>query len=170
MKIHLKQHLTKIAATYFTGLLSAFSLVLLMKCSGAELFPEYIEDCQLVKTNHGKLAGETINNYHEHPIAPGVNDIGYYENDSASISIFVSTFDTPEQAAAAYEKMVIKITPFNSPFNQGKYIYIDGNDVFRYYGIVDYHYVFVREKQVFWMKIKDKQPEKYLETYIRHIF
>jgi len=148
----------------------AIIMVVGITCQQRNIFPDTLLDYTLNQIYSDNLARETVDKLHLQPISPDINHIAYYQGDSGNITIYVATFPDHKQARMAYEKMIVKITPFNTIFSGGLYTRIQGKEVYRLDGGIDDHFLFVKEKQVFWLAVQASTPDIVVKEYIEYIF
>jgi hypothetical protein len=151
-------------------------LLLILSISGIDcsmnndLLPKTFFGMTLVQRITGDEAKQFLDKLHFQPIAPKLNEIGFYEGSPGKAIIYVTHYDNENQAASEANKMTEKISPENSAFFSGQYQTVRGKDVYRCFGMGQTHFVFTNNNQLFWISVDTHIGRKFLEEYLDYLF
>ena len=145
-------------------------VVFFISCSlNSNYLPEDFFGLQLTKKLTGKEAKEFVNNLHFQSVTDLENEIGFYDGEAGSATIYITHYTTREAAKSNYEKMVKKISPENSVFIKPEYLQLGGMEVYRCFGLGQSHYVFPYKKELFWISVETHFGKKFVEEYLNYL-
>lgn len=141
----------------------------LQSCSRIDILPQQILDYQLVKKISGDEANQMINKIHLQPVTDTQNEIGFYKQDNDQAIIYVTFYQSDDQAQTDLVKMVEKISPQNSIFINGGQFDVNKITIYRYFGMGQTHFVFRIGNKLFWFSVETMIAKDFLESYINYI-
>jgi hypothetical protein len=149
----------------------AFFAVLIFLGYGREIkiLPEELYGCQLTSAISGEEAKAYVNHLHLQKVASGVNQIGFYEGENGPITIYLTRYESSDQAREDYSKMTQKISPNNSVFIAGEYLAMADKEVYRCFGMGQTHLVFVHAEHLIWLSVDTIRAPKILEAYLAYL-
>ncbi|NIR49502.1 hypothetical protein GWO43_13465 [candidate division KSB1 bacterium] len=150
-------------------LFTAFLLILYCSSEKTELLPQELSGLKLSRTMNGQEAKNFVNRLHFQEVAASKNEIGFYEEDKKSAIIYISHYETAEQAETEERKMTDKISPQNSVFVGGKYLDVNGKQVYRCFGMGQIHFVFSHKRQLFWISVDTLMGKEFLSAYLGYL-
>ena len=146
------------------------SILFITNCSKEiNYFPENIHNLQLVKLVEGEEAKNFVDKLHFQDVATNKNQIGFYKNDGDDALIYISFYDSEDEALEDEKKMTEKISPENSIFIAGKYIDFNGRKIYRTFGMGQAHYVFSHENALIWVSVNTHYADEFLTDYFNKI-
>ena len=134
-----------------------------------DYFPEVIKEQKLAKRMSGEEAKSFVDHLHTQKVAADKNEIGIYEGDRGKTTIYVSYYNSSQEAEEEGRKMTEKISPENSVFVGGQNIDIDGKRVYRCFGMGQTHFVFAHKKQLIWISVNTVVANEFLSEYLNYL-
>lgn len=150
-------------------------LLLLLGISGRgcsvndNALPKTFFGMTLVQKITGEEAKRFLDKLHFQPIAPKMNEIGFYEGQQGKVIIYITQYNNANQALSEGKKMTEKISPENSAFFGGEYQMVNGKEVYRCFGMGQTHFVFTNKNQLFWVSVDTHIGRKFLEEYLDYL-
>ncbi len=132
-----------------------------------EFLPEKVGDMMLVKTIEGEEAKKNINELHFQPVTENENLIGYYENLSGQAIVYVTIYQSNEDAVRDFDKMTKKISPENSVFVYPQFFDFENNKIYKCFGMGMSHYVFALNKKLYWISVDTHLAKNFFEEFFR---
>ncbi len=146
------------------------TVLFLTSCSlNSEYLPEDIFGMRLTKKLTGEEAKKFVNKLHGKTVADTENEIGHYRGDRGKALIYVAHYQKPEDARRYYGEMTEKISLGKSVFISPEFIDIGGKKVYRTFGMGQSHYIFLYNKNLFWISVDTFIGKKFVEEYISYI-
>ena len=144
--------------------------LLFFSCSAEVNFlPDEFFNLTLTKKLTGEEAKEFVNKLHFEPVTETENEIGFYDGERGTASIYVTHYNKKEDAEADYKLMTEKISPESSMFICSEYLMLDDKEVCRCSGMGQGHYVFYLGKELFWISVDAHFGKEYVQRYIEYL-
>lgn len=165
----------KLSAKFFIiksiGVIIFTLLSLYMSSCSTEknLLPESLFGYKLEKKLYGSEAKEFVDRLHFQQVAPENNEIGFYKSPAGSAAIYLTYYDSKSTAQNEYKKMINKISPSNSVFTDPEIFQLKGKEIFKCFGLNQIHYVFVNNKELFWLSVDEYLGNKFINDYLEFI-
>jgi len=121
---------------------------------GPELLPEQLHGLQLTESKSGDEAAGMIARLHKQDVAPRASEIGVYAAEGISAELYVSAFQTADEAAAQFEAMVGAITKGVEGFGHHTHFDVGGRDVHVVFGDARINYFYADGKRVTWLAVQ----------------
>jgi len=134
-----------------------------------DYLPGTVDNFKLTKKLTGKQALDFVNRLHFENVTDEENMIGFYSYENNNAMIYVTVYDTDNEAEINYQRMTEKISPHNSVFTKGKYLTLDGNIVYRCFGMGQTHFVFFKNNVLVWLSADSNLANKLVEDYLEYI-
>ncbi len=134
-----------------------------------ELLPSHFHGYTIKKKLIGKEARQFVDRLHFQNVATIENEIGFYESEQSSTVIYISRYASGKQAQSDFKKMTEKISPQNSVFIGGTFLELNGVNVYRCFGMGQTHFVFVHQKQLFWISVETTTGKEFLRKYLDYL-
>ncbi len=151
-------------------IVQSFILIFLSSCSvNKNYLPEKFDNLKLIKKLSGDNAKDFVNRLHFGKVASSKNEIGFYEGDNKNAVIYITFYNSDQTAQIEWKKMTDKISPHNSVFYGFNNIEINGLDIFSCFGMGQRHFVFYKDKVLFWISTGTVWGEKFVGKYIDYI-
>ncbi len=131
--------------------------------------PKSILQYQLTRLLQGEEAKAFINKLHFKRVAPVESMVGFYKNGEKQGIVYVTVYQDSQQAQKDWQTMVDKISQGNEVFVQGAVMEIDGNEVFRCFGLGQTHFVFTHKNALIWLQVETIGAEKLFRDYFRQL-
>lgn len=132
-------------------------------------FPGQLNDYQRTRIITAEEASRIINRLHENPVAARRNEICLYENDHGQVMIYVSYYESPNDAEQEWQRMIDKISVQNSVFIEGTVFLSGRTSVYRCFGLGQTHYVFAKGNRLFWLSLETMGAAKMLSDYMAYL-
>ena len=142
-----------------------FSLALIFCDRAADYLPEQFAGMERSNYLSGPAAKQFVDKMHHKSVTPENNEIGFYTGENGKATIYITHYLSNDEARAEYEKMIEKISPENSAFMGGEIMEIEGRSVYRCFGMGQTHFVFYRDKKLFWLSLNTMRANKLLGEY-----
>lgn len=137
-----------------------FAMVPLAACQGSEtardvpsLVPNSLHGLALVERRSGSDAASLIQRLHDRSVAPVKSEIGSYDSGEMQAVVYVSRFESAEDAGTALIDMAEGIGTGSSGFGHHESVTIAGVEVHRVVGHGQLHYFFARATDVTWLSV-----------------
>lgn len=130
-----------------------------------DFLPERIESLTLVKTLRGDEAKNFLNKLHFQKVTDYKNEIGFYENESFSATIYITHYPKAEYAQNDFERMIKKISPANSVFSNPTQFVYRNNRIMKYLGLGQVHFVFAYQKKLYWISVDSQISDDFFKSY-----
>lgn len=145
-------------------------LLLIMGCGKGRLdvrFPPKIGDYHLARLISGKEAIEEINRLHGRVINAIAGAIAIYNGEEGSATIWVSLAPSSEKAECQVQEMMREIQgrPGGPFFGVQKEVHRE-IPVYRFQGLGQMHFVFRRDKQVYWVSTPPEAAKDFLSVFM----
>jgi len=134
-----------------------------------DYFPEIIKEQKLTKKITGEEAKNFVDHLHTQKVAADKNEIGFYEGDRGTTTVYISYYNSSLEADEEGQKMTEKISPENSVFTGGQTIDVEGRQVYRCFGMGQTHFVFSHGKQLFWISVNTVIANDFLSDYLNYL-
>lgn len=145
-------------------------LILYFCCATqVDFLPAHFHGYNLKRTIVGEEARQFVDNLHFQNVATTKNEIGFYESEQHSAVIYISHYENEGQALADFEKMTAKISAQNSVFVGGDFLEINHVKVYRCFGMGQTHFIFVHDKQLFWLSVETTSGKQFLTKYLDYL-
>ncbi len=138
-------------------------------CAENGIFPQNILGYSLVRKISGVEAQKMVNRIHLQPVTDMENEIGFYEKNTEQAVIYVTYYQSENDARVDLTKMVNKISPQNSIFLNGGQLEINKIIAYRYFGMGQTHYIFRIRNLLFWLSVNTMIASDFLETYVKYL-
>ena len=144
--------------------------LLFFSCSAEVNFlPDEFFNLTLTKKLTGEEAKEFVNTLHFEPVTEAENEIGIYDGERGTASIYVTHYNKKEAAKADYKLMTEKISPENPVFTGSEYLILNEMEVYRCFGMGRSNYVFYLGKELFWISVDIHFGKEYVQRYIKYL-
>ena len=145
-------------------------IIFLTSCSfNNEYLPEDLFGLRLTKKLTGEEAKSFVNKLHGKTVAETENEIGLYKGDAGKALIYIAHYKKPEDAKKYYDKMTKKISLGNSMFIGSEYVDIGGKKIYRAFGMGQSHYIFLHNKELFWISVDTLFGKKFVKEYLSYL-
>ncbi len=121
---------------------------------GSELLPEQLHGLQLTESKSGDEAAGMIARLHKQDVAPRASEIGVYAAEGISAELYVSAFQTADEAVAQFEGMVSAITKGVEGFGHHTHFDVGGRDVHVVFGDARINYFYADGERVTWLAVQ----------------
>lgn len=153
-----------------TNVLVFISLLAFFSCSTEkDLLPEEFSGLKLKQKLTGDEARKFVDNLHFQEVAPDKNEIGFYDSQSGMVIIYITYYPDAGTSQSEYKKMITKISPENSVFINPEFVEVRGKEIYRCFGMGQSHYVFAKNKELYWISVDTRQGKKFIEEYLNYI-
>jgi hypothetical protein len=134
-----------------------------------EFLPEHLLTYQLTRKLTGAEAKAFVDKIHLREVTPENNIIGFYQKEKMPLTIYITEYDSPGKAEKDFERMTGKISPGNSVFINGEYLDIEGQKLYRCFGMGQTHFVFNIDQRLFWVSVNTIQAGEFIRDYLKMI-
>ncbi len=146
------------------------TVILLTSCSlNTEFLPDEFQGLRLTKKLTGDAAKSFINKLHHKSVTDIGNEIGFYKGNITRAAIYVTRYEKLQDARRYFGEMTKKIIEEKTPFINPEFINFKGLKVFRTFGMGQTHYVFIYDKNLFWLSVDTYISKKFLEEYLKYL-
>jgi hypothetical protein len=146
------------------------SVILNCSCSNESFnFPDQISGLHVIEKIAGKEAVAYIDNLHQKPIAPAVNEIVKYQFENAEALIYLSYYETPKAAISDKDNMISKLNSTRTPFIMGETIEINERKVYRCFGLGQTHYILQAGSNLFWVSVTTIKANQFMTEFINFL-
>jgi len=118
---------------------------------GTELLPGQLHGLQLVESKSGAEAAAEIARIHKLDVAPQASEVGVYEAAGVSAELYVSRFNTPDEATSQFEAMVSAINEGVPGFGHHNHFDVVGRDVHVVFGNARVNYFYADADKLTWL-------------------
>jgi len=133
------------------------SVTLAFACSTkpetASPLPPEIEGMKLANEVTGEMAAAMIARLHGKDVAPTESYIGHYGTGSRHAMLYVSRFESEEQARSLLKVMSLRIGKGSSGFGHHRQIEVTGREIHLVLGQGQVHYFFAKGRSLYWLGI-----------------
>ncbi len=154
----------------FTQIIIAVLFILFSACSVQKVYlPDKVSGFSLNKKLTGSEAEDFVNRLHYGTVAADENEIGFYSSEKGSAVIYISYYNSDDEADQILLQMVEKIENVPSPFEGGDSFELSDHIIYRYSGLGQSHFVFSSGNVLLWISADVMWAELFLNDYIRKI-
>ncbi|MGD8699851.1 MAG: hypothetical protein PVJ43_11200, partial [Gemmatimonadales bacterium] len=121
--------------------------------TGSDLLPERLHGLQLVESQSGEEAAGVIARLHQGEVAPRATQIGLYEAEGLNAELYVSAFQTADEAVAQFEAMVSAINEGVEGFGHHTHFEAGGRDVHVVFGNARINYFYAEGERLTWLAV-----------------
>lgn len=121
---------------------------------GTDLLPAQLHGLQLVESKSGTEAAGEIARLHKQDVAPRASEVGIYEAQGIRAELYVSSFNTPDEAAEEFEAMVSAINQGVEGYGHHTHFEIAGHDVHVVFGDARINYFFGSDNKLTWLAVR----------------
>lgn len=121
---------------------------------GTELLPGQLHGLQLVEAKSGQEAAGMIARLHRQDVAPRASEIGVYEVEGIRAELYVSVFQSAEEAKTQFEAMVAAINEGASGYGHHTHFDVTGRDVHIAFGDSRINYFYADGERVTWLGVQ----------------
>ncbi len=142
--------------TTLPRLFSLIPLALVSACSqqdAASPLPQEIHGMKLVRVSSGQEAAAMIARLHRKQVAPAESYIGHYGSGPVHGMLYVSRFESEEQAQSVLMDMSTRFGEGSSGFGHHKTFSIDGRQIHLALGQGQVHFFFTRGAYLSWLGV-----------------
>ena len=132
----------------------------------SDYIPQEIFGLTLSKKLTDIEAADFINRLHWQEVTDSRTEIGFYKGSSGEAVIYATYYLSAEEAAEFEKQMTGKISAENTPFIMGKYMDIEGKQIYRTFGMGQTHYVFSHNNVLIWVSAGTAWAEDFLKEYL----
>lgn len=151
-------------------LIIAALFILFSACSvQKEYLPNNVFGLSLTKKLTGSEAESFVNRLHYGTVAANENEIGFYSSEKGSAVIYISYYNSYDEANEILLQMVEKIENVPSPFEGGDSFELSDHIIYRYSGLGQSHFVFSSDNVLLWISADVLWAELFLNDYIKKI-
>lgn len=137
------------------------------RCTRSDTFlPDEIYGYRLSDKITGEQAKKMVDQLHFREVSPSFNEIGFYNNESGPLTVYVSRYSDGEKADSALQKMSRKILEDKQVFILGEFITFQDQKMFRCFGLSQTHFIFTRGRYLIWMSVKTIKALNIIEAYL----
>ncbi|MBN1301213.1 MAG: hypothetical protein JW995_08335 [Melioribacteraceae bacterium] len=144
-------------------------LLLSISCGGPEYMPPEIHSLKLVNKITGADAAAYVNKIHYGDVAGERNEIGFYSGKEGEATLYLTYYNSKEEAVQDEKKMTEKISPLNSVFINGSFIEINDKRFYRTFGMGQTHFIFSSSNVLIWFSAETVVAKKLLIRYLEYI-
>lgn len=123
----------------------------------------------LKKRLTGSSAKKFVDRLHSQEVSSSKNEIGFYKWKDSEAVIYVTDYETPDQAIAEGLKMIHKIDPGHKIFSQGQFFVSGGKQIYHCFGMGQTHFIFSNQEQLFWISVEPTMAEPFLSAVLTAI-
>lgn len=131
--------------------------------------PETLFEYKLEKKLDGEEAKNFVNKLHFNEVTDLQNEIAFYQKENKNLTIYITHYNSQEEALKDEIKMTDKISPENSVFIAGKYFQVNNKNVYECFGMGQAHYVFSSNGKLFWISVDSVTGRDFLKNYLELI-
>lgn len=148
----------------------AVLFILFSACSvQKEYLPNEVFELSLTKKLTGSEAESFVNRLHYGTVAAEENEIGFYSSEKGSAVIYISYYNSIDEASEILLQMVEKIENVPSPFEGGDSFELYDHIIYRYSGLGQSHFVFSSGNILLWISADVLWAELFLNDYMKKI-
>lgn len=143
-----------------------------MACQAPERepgLPDALLSYRLDSRLEGKEAKEFVNRLHFQSVTENENFIGFYRSGEDQAVIYLTRYPGREPAEDAFRKMTDKISQGNYAFINGEILQVNGQPVYRCFGMGQTHFVFVKSTQLYWISVNTMNANAFLDAYLQYL-
>jgi hypothetical protein len=129
-------------------------LALAVSCSKQETaspLPPELHGMELVKETAGQAAETMIARLHGKDVAPTESYVGHYGDGPRHAMLYVSRFESVDQAQSLLRNMSSRIGKGSSGFGHHQQFDVDGTEIHLVLGQGQVHYFYAKERLLFWL-------------------
>jgi hypothetical protein len=119
--------------------------------NGSELLPAQLHGLQLVESHSGEEAAATIADLHKQDVAATETEIGIYGSEEMRAELYVSVFQSTDEAATQFEAMVDAITAGVPGYGHHTHFDVEERDVHIVFGDGKINYFFGEGERLSWL-------------------
>lgn len=121
---------------------------------GTDLLPAQLHGLQLVESRSGTEATAEIARLHKQPVAPRASEVGTYEAEGIRAELYVSAFNTPDEASEEFEAMVSAINQGVEGYGHHTHFDVAGRDVHVVFGDSRINYFYASNSKLTWLAVR----------------
>lgn len=121
--------------------------------TGSDLLPQQLHGLQLVESKSGDEAAGVIARLHKGDVAPRATEIGIYEAEGLNAELYVSAFQTADEAVAQFEAMVSAVTEGVEGFGHHTHFDAGDRDVHVVFGNARINYFYAEGERLTWLAV-----------------
>jgi len=121
---------------------------------GTALLPGQLHGLQLAESKSGEEAAGVIAQLHKQDVAPRASEIGVYAAEGISAELYVSAFQTAEDAVTQFEAMVSAINQGVPGFGHHTHFDAAGRDVHVVFGDARINYFYAEGEKLTWLAVQ----------------
>jgi len=119
--------------------------------NATKMLPAQLHGLQLVETQSGEEAAGVVGRLHKQDLAPRETEIGVYGSESMGAVLYVSAFQTADEAAAQFESMLTAIGEGVPGYGHHTHFDVSGRDVHIVFGDGRINYFYTEGDKVTWL-------------------
>lgn len=116
-----------------------------------KLLPAQLHGLQLVETQTAEEAAGIVGRLHKQDLTARETEIGIYGSDGLRAELYVSAFETADEAAAQFESMLAAIGEGVPGYGHHTHFDVSGLDVHSVFGNGRINYFYAKGEQVTWL-------------------
>lgn len=115
--------------------------------------PQKIHGMELIREISGKAAAGMIARLHGKDVAPAESRIGHYGAEPPHATLYISRFESEEQAQSLLVDMSLRIGEGSSGFGHHEHFDVKAKEIHLVLGQGQSHYFYAEGAHVFWLGI-----------------
>ena len=159
----------KVHAIKILLLLLMLSIIFQACSTKKNYLPDNFSNLVLKKKLTGAAAKSFVNNIHLENVAARENEVGFYEDILGIAIIYVSHYSEVNLAISQYKKMIDRLIPDDSLFNEGTFVKVENKEVYKCFGGGQTHFIFTHETSLFWVSVNRHAGDEFIKNYITYI-